>query len=134
MLSCIEGICVFLGYRILKNIKCKITNINILSQHSVLLLDINVVVHSSLFSIYCRSLIKLVKTSTSERSRQCAVEVAISLFYHLSSLVSEDTKYYPPTRQFFSACIEMLGQVTIFSTTLLHESACMSVLSLTNIL
>ena len=57
------------------------------------------------------ALIKLVKNTSTEKNRTAAVEVAISLFYHLSSLVSEDTKYYPPTRQFFSACIEMLGQV-----------------------
>ena len=61
--------------------------------------------------LICSALIKLVQNSTNEKTRSAAVEVAISLFYHLSSLVSEDTRYYPPTRQFFSACIEMLGQV-----------------------
>ena len=40
------------------------------------------------------------------------MEVGTTLFYHLSAYVSEDTKIYPPTRQFFSSCIEILGQVS----------------------
>ena len=39
------------------------------------------------------------------------MSVGTAMFYYLSSYISEDTKYYPPTRQFFSSCIEVLGQV-----------------------
>ena len=67
-----------------------------------------------LIALICSALIKLVQNSTSDKTQAAAIEVAISLFYHLSSMVSEDTRYYPPTRQFFSACIEMLGQVCSF--------------------
>ena len=72
--------------------------------------------------VLCRALIKLVQNSTSTTDRAAAIDVAISLFYHLSSLVSEDTKYYPPTRQFFSACIEILGQVTVAKSFYVHQS------------
>ncbi|ELT99412.1 hypothetical protein CAPTEDRAFT_188527 [Capitella teleta] len=37
-------------------------------------------------------------------------EVGTALFYQIAGYVTEDTKYYPPTQQFFAACIEVLGQ------------------------
>ncbi|KAG7481387.1 hypothetical protein MATL_G00066210 [Megalops atlanticus] len=43
-------------------------------------------------------------------------KVGISAFYQAVSFVSEDTQRHPPTRQFFSSCIEILGQVFIRGT------------------
>ncbi|XP_078589485.1 ectopic P granules protein 5 homolog [Branchiostoma floridae x Branchiostoma japonicum] len=37
-------------------------------------------------------------------------EAGTSLFYKLVRCVDEDNRQYPPTRQFFSSCIETLGQ------------------------
>jgi hypothetical protein len=39
-----------------------------------------------------------------------AREVGTAFFYHMAGFVTEDTEYYPPTRQFFAACIEVLGK------------------------
>lgn len=38
-------------------------------------------------------------------------KVGIAAFYQVVSFVCEDTQRHPPTRQFFSSCIEILGQV-----------------------
>ncbi|KAG2466578.1 EPG5 protein, partial [Polypterus senegalus] len=43
-------------------------------------------------------------------------KVGISAFYQVVSFVCDDTQRHPPTRQFFSFCIEMLGQVFIRDT------------------
>ncbi|XP_061116249.1 ectopic P granules protein 5 homolog isoform X2 [Conger conger] len=40
-------------------------------------------------------------------------KVGIAAFYQVVSFVCEDTQRHPPTRQFFSSCIEILGQVFI---------------------
>lgn len=40
-------------------------------------------------------------------------KVGIASFYQLVSFVCEDTLRHPPTRQFFSSCVEILGQVFI---------------------
>ncbi|XP_072520636.1 ectopic P granules protein 5 homolog isoform X3 [Salminus brasiliensis] len=40
-------------------------------------------------------------------------KVGISAFYHIVSFVCEDTQRHPPTRQFFTSCVEILGQVFI---------------------
>ena len=37
-------------------------------------------------------------------------ELACSLFFQLLSMMNEEVKAYPPTRQFFASCIEILGQ------------------------
>ncbi|XP_064630038.1 ectopic P granules protein 5 homolog isoform X2 [Lineus longissimus] len=42
-------------------------------------------------------------------------EAGITLFYHMSTHVSDATDHYPPAKQFFSACIEILGQEFIRS-------------------
>ena len=39
-------------------------------------------------------------------------EAGIALFYHVTTFMNDETKFYPPTRQFFSSCIEILGQVS----------------------
>ncbi|XP_077202821.1 ectopic P granules protein 5 homolog isoform X2 [Paroedura picta] len=46
--------------------------------------------------------------------------VGISLFFAVVGFVSDDTQRHPPTRQFFSSCIEILGQVFVAGT----ESEC----------
>ncbi|CAH1257809.1 EPG5 [Branchiostoma lanceolatum] len=46
-------------------------------------------------------------------ARQDTREVGTSLFYKLVRCVDEDNRQYPPTRQFFSSCIETLGQAFI---------------------
>ncbi|XP_066509785.1 ectopic P granules protein 5 homolog isoform X2 [Hoplias malabaricus] len=43
-------------------------------------------------------------------------KVGISAFYHIVSFVCEDTQRHPPTRQFFTSCVEILGQVFIRDT------------------
>uniref|UniRef100_A0A9J8ALV3 Ectopic P-granules autophagy protein 5 homolog (C. elegans) n=1 Tax=Cyprinus carpio carpio TaxID=630221 RepID=A0A9J8ALV3_CYPCA len=41
------------------------------------------------------------------------LKVGITVFYQIVSFVCEDTQRHPPTRQFFTSCIEILGQVFI---------------------
>ncbi|KAI5613067.1 ectopic P granules protein 5-like isoform X2, partial [Silurus asotus] len=40
-------------------------------------------------------------------------KVGIAAFYQIVSLICEDTQRHPPTRQFFTSCVEILGQVFI---------------------
>uniref|UniRef100_A0A4W4HAL5 Ectopic P granules protein 5 homolog n=1 Tax=Electrophorus electricus TaxID=8005 RepID=A0A4W4HAL5_ELEEL len=40
-------------------------------------------------------------------------KVGIAAFYQIVSFVCEDTQRHPPTRQFFTSCVEILGQVFI---------------------
>lgn len=51
-------------------------------------------------------------------------KVGISLFFTVVDYVSEETQRHPPTRQFFTSCIEILGQVFISGT----ESECRKLL------
>ncbi|KAM6219553.1 ectopic P granules protein 5 homolog [Rhynchocyon petersi] len=51
-------------------------------------------------------------------------KVGISLFFTVVDYVSDETQRHPPTRQFFSSCLEILGQVFISGT----ESECSRVL------
>lgn len=41
--------------------------------------------------------------------------VGVSAFYTVVSFVSEDTLRHPPTRQYLSSCVEILGQVRTHS-------------------
>uniref|UniRef100_A0AAY4BDZ3 Ectopic P-granules autophagy protein 5 homolog n=1 Tax=Denticeps clupeoides TaxID=299321 RepID=A0AAY4BDZ3_9TELE len=41
------------------------------------------------------------------------LKVGITAFYHVVSFVCEDSLRHPPTRQFYSSCVEILGQVFI---------------------
>lgn len=41
-------------------------------------------------------------------------KVGIAAFYQIVSLICEDTQRHPPTRQFFTSCVEILGQVESF--------------------
>lgn len=38
-------------------------------------------------------------------------QVGVSAFYQVVSFVCEDTLRHPPTRQYLSSCVEILGQV-----------------------
>ncbi|XP_006835165.1 PREDICTED: ectopic P granules protein 5 homolog [Chrysochloris asiatica] len=51
-------------------------------------------------------------------------KVGISLFFTVVDYVSDETQRHPPTRQFFTSCIEILGQVFISGT----KSECKKVL------
>ncbi|XP_069906352.1 ectopic P granules protein 5 homolog isoform X2 [Oryctolagus cuniculus] len=51
-------------------------------------------------------------------------KVGISLFFTVVDYVSEETQRHPPTRQFFTSCIDILGQVFISGT----KSECRKVL------
>nr|XP_004656875.2 ectopic P granules protein 5 homolog isoform X2 [Jaculus jaculus] len=53
-----------------------------------------------------------------------AQQVGISLFFTVVDYVSDETQRHPPTRQFFTSCIEILGQVFISGT----KSECRRVL------
>ncbi|KAJ7335175.1 hypothetical protein JRQ81_013116 [Phrynocephalus forsythii] len=50
--------------------------------------------------------------------------VGINLFFSMVEFVCEETQRHPPTRQFFTSCIEILGQVFIAGT----KSECWPVL------
>lgn len=39
------------------------------------------------------------------------LQVGVSAFYQVVSFVCEDTLRHPPTRQYLSSCVEILGQV-----------------------
>ncbi|XP_076853684.1 ectopic P granules protein 5 homolog [Brachyhypopomus gauderio] len=43
-------------------------------------------------------------------------KAGIAAFYQIVSFVCEDTQRHPPTRQFFTSCVEILGQVFIRDT------------------
>lgn len=43
-------------------------------------------------------------------------DVGIALFYHISSMFNDEAMSYPPIKQLFTSCIEILGQVR-FKTT-----------------
>jgi len=58
-----------------------------------------------------RRLINLSQSSSDAAMKSTTVNIGSALFYAVTTYVSQKTKFYPPTRQFFSFCIEMLGQV-----------------------
>lgn len=47
-------------------------------------------------------------------------KVGVSAFYKVVSFVCEDTLRHPPTRQYLSSCVEVLGQVCICSNKYMH--------------
>lgn len=40
-------------------------------------------------------------------------KVGISLFFAVVEFVCAETQRHPPTKQFFTSCIEILGQVSL---------------------
>ncbi|XP_064604344.1 ectopic P granules protein 5 homolog [Liolophura sinensis] len=55
-------------------------------------------------------LVKLCQTCTDQQRVTNLQHIASTLFYHMASMINDETNFYPPTRQFFSSCIEVLGQ------------------------
>lgn len=55
-------------------------------------------------------LIKMAQGMADEERRAKLVDLACTLFFHLTVKVSEETNFYPPTKQFFASCVEILGQ------------------------
>jgi len=62
-------------------------------------------------AVVCSRLINLNKSSSDAATRAATATIGSAVFYAVTTYVSHETKFYPPTRQFFSFCIEMLGQV-----------------------
>lgn len=54
-----------------------------------------------------RSLVNMYKAQKSPAVHH----VGVSAFYQVVSYVCEDTLRHPPTRQYLSSCVEILGQV-----------------------
>ncbi|KAM8886889.1 ectopic P granules protein 5 homolog [Spinachia spinachia] len=58
---------------------------------------------------FLTSLVNMYKAQKSP----AVLHVGVSAFYHVVSFVCEDTLRHPPTRQFLSSCVEILGQVFV---------------------
>lgn len=54
-----------------------------------------------------RALVNLYKAQKSSAVQH----VGVAAFYQVVSFVCEDTLRHPPTRQYLSSCVEILGQV-----------------------
>lgn len=54
-----------------------------------------------------------VSRESSGEERVAINQVGVALLYHLANKMNDDCRHYPPTRQFFTSCIEILGQVTL---------------------
>lgn len=52
-------------------------------------------------------------------------DVGAALFFHMLNFYNEETAYYPPTKQFLTTALEMLGQVFISG----EESQCIQLLT-----
>lgn len=64
--------------------------------------------HFDIFINYVfRALVNFYKAQRSPAVQQ----VGVSAFYQVVSFVCEDTLRHPPTRQYLSSCVEILGQV-----------------------
>ncbi|XP_074851932.1 ectopic P granules protein 5 homolog isoform X3 [Carettochelys insculpta] len=61
---------------------------------------------------FITALINIYKMQPTSRIQK----VGISLFFAVIDFVSDETQRHPPTRQFFTSCIEILGQVFISGT------------------
>ena len=66
-----------------------------------------------LHALVYRMLIKLSQSMTDPGRRAVLNDVACTLFFHLTVQVCEETNFYPPTKQFFTSCVEILGQVSV---------------------
>lgn len=52
----------------------------------------------------------LIKQSQKQDKRNKLNPTACILFFTMTEMVSEDTDLYPPSKQFFTSCVEVLGQ------------------------
>ncbi|XP_071496292.1 ectopic P granules protein 5 homolog [Diadema antillarum] len=48
--------------------------------------------------------------AASDGEREASKQVGVAFLYHLANRMNDDCRHYPPTRQFFTSCIEILGQ------------------------
>ncbi|XP_059161411.1 ectopic P granules protein 5 homolog [Physella acuta] len=55
-------------------------------------------------------LIKQSQTTTDAARAERLNDIGCTLFFYLVNLVSDETDFYPPSRQFLTSCIEILGQ------------------------
>jgi len=62
-----------------------------------------------------RMLIKLSRSCTDDLRQTHYKDTACSLFFHLAESFNHDIQFYPPTKQFFTACMDMLGNVSTIS-------------------
>lgn len=56
------------------------------------------------------TLIKLTRACTDEDKLEQLHNTGCSIFYYLANMVTNETNFYPPTRQFFASCLDILGQ------------------------
>uniref|UniRef100_A0A3P9IPL1 Ectopic P-granules autophagy protein 5 homolog (C. elegans) n=1 Tax=Oryzias latipes TaxID=8090 RepID=A0A3P9IPL1_ORYLA len=63
-------------------------------------------------AVHTENFISLVNTYKAEKSLALQ-QVGVTAFYQVVSFVCEDTLRHPPTRQYLSSCVEILGQVFI---------------------
>lgn len=55
-------------------------------------------------------LVKLFRTCTDDVKVSKFNDIACTLFYQLAESINDDIQFYPPTRQFYSSCIDLLGR------------------------
>ncbi|KAL3851892.1 hypothetical protein ACJMK2_015589, partial [Sinanodonta woodiana] len=55
-------------------------------------------------------LVKMFRSCTDEGRRARLNNIACTLFFTMAEMISENVQKYPPTHQFFSFCIDILGQ------------------------
>ncbi|XP_035295936.1 ectopic P granules protein 5 homolog isoform X4 [Cricetulus griseus] len=75
-------------------------------------------------AVHAENLITALVNSYKLQPTPGAQKIGISLFFTVVDYVSDETQRHPPTRQFFTSCIEILGQVFISGT----KSECRKVL------
>lgn len=56
------------------------------------------------------TLIKLTRACTEEDKLEQLHNTGCAIFYYLANMVTNETNFYPPTRQFFASCLDILGQ------------------------
>lgn len=56
-------------------------------------------------------LVKLARRTTDDGRLVRYTDIACTLFFLLAEMINDDIEFYPPTRQFYTACIDMLGKV-----------------------
>ncbi|GAB1606783.1 ectopic P granules protein 5 homolog, partial [Argonauta hians] len=56
------------------------------------------------------TLIKLTRARTDIDKIEHLQSIGCAIFYYLANMVTNETNFYPPTRQFFASCLDILGQ------------------------
>ncbi|XP_052780180.1 ectopic P granules protein 5 homolog isoform X2 [Mya arenaria] len=55
-------------------------------------------------------LVKIYRASTDDTQRDMLSSIGCSLFFRLGEVITDSVLDYPPTKQFFSSCIDILGK------------------------